>query len=395
MLVLALANLTHRKVRTSLSVLAVAIAVTLLLVLVGLSDGTLRDVAGRMESVDAEIVVRDRHFDLGSMSGGKLWEKEIGQIAELHVDGERAVERVMPVFLGRMKAAGLSQNVFGVKPGDFVHFSGSRRMLAGEVFEDCESPEAAMELLAGRAGRADGAGGVMQLVVDKRLSDAGGLELGDTIEYGDTPARVVGIVETGVAGRVFGPINLLRAANGVNVRTAHMFFVKGRKGLATDQLRQLCEQIEQATKRQATLVANYGQVLAENFRNLTIFMRLVSVIALVICFLFIVVTMYTIVLERGREIAIMQSLGATAAIILRQTIQESVLICSAGTAIGIGLAYAARWLIETVQPLMNVDIQGAWLLVAVAVGLVGGVASAMLPGYIALRNDPAEVLSLE
>ena len=91
MIVLAVSNLTHRKVRTCLSVLAVAIAITLLLVLVGLSHGTLNEVSGRMESVEAEIVVRDRHFDLGSMSGGKLWEKESTQPSFSQQEGRRMV----------------------------------------------------------------------------------------------------------------------------------------------------------------------------------------------------------------------------------------------------------------------------------------------------------------
>ena len=90
---LAISNLTHRKVRSGLSILAVAIAITLLLILVGLSNGTLNEVSDRMQSVDAEIVVRDKHFDLGSISGGKLWEKEMATIAGLQIDSQLAVEK--------------------------------------------------------------------------------------------------------------------------------------------------------------------------------------------------------------------------------------------------------------------------------------------------------------
>ena len=395
MLILALANLTQRKVRSILSILAVAFAISLLLVLVGLSNGTLHEVSNRMQSVEAEIIVRDKYFDLGSMGGGKLWEKEVAGIRSLELDGRRAVRHVIPVFLGRMKLGGLSQNVFGVYPADFAFFAGTRRLLEGAVFEDISSAQEVFTQGEGGAALPLPANMVLPLVIDERLSRAAGLKMGDTASYGDITARVVGIIETGVAGRVFAPINLLRAINGVTVPTAHMFFVKAADPMNNDQLQQLAEKIEQSTRRSASLVANYGQVLADNFRNLTIFVSLVSVISLVICFLFILVTIYTIVLERGREIAILQSLGASRRVILRQTMQEALIICSLGTGLGFVLAYGSRWLIETVQPLMTIEIRPFWLLMAALIGVGGGLLSSLYPGYVALKHDPVEALSFE
>jgi putative ABC transport system permease protein len=395
MLRLAVANLTHRKVRSALSVVAVAIAITLLLVLVGLSRGTLNEVSGRLQSVQAEVVVSDKHFDLASYSGGKLWEKEIPRLQKLQIESQFAIQRVIPVFLSRMKLAGLSQNVFGVHPNDFLYFTGSRRLIAGEIFYDIESPAQALREYDNAAEGDHRPVISLPLIIDERLSKAAKLKVGDSADFGDTPAQIVGVVETGVAGRVFAPINRLRAVNGIAAPTAHMFFVKANPALNTEQLQQLCETIEIETKRSATLVANYHQVLAENFHNLTIFITLVSIIALVICFLFILVTMYTIVLERSREMAILQSLGASRGRILAQTIQESLLICTAGTILGCVLAYGVRHLIETIQPLMTVEIHVYWLLIAAGVGLLGGILSAVYPGYVAYRHDPIEALSFE
>jgi len=400
MLLLAVANLTHRKVRSGLSVLAVAIAVSLLLILVGLSKGTLNEVAQRMQSVDAEILVcADRDFDPATIAGGKLWEKEIPAMLKQQIDGVPAVRRVMPVFLGRIKLAGLMQNVFGVHPDDFRCFRGSRKILEGQCFSDTGSLREAFELFANDAiQNPSGSGAQLQflaLVIDERLARAGGFHVGDVSSYGNTPARIVGIVETGVAGRVFAPINMLRAANGIAASTAHMFFVKAGDGLDTAQLRRLAEQIEAKSNRSATLVANYGQILSANFRNLTIFVNLVSVIALIICFLFVLVTMYTMVLERGREIAILQSLGADRWAILRQTLQEALLLCTLGTILGVAMTYGGRWCIETAQPLMTVEVRGLWLAAAAGVGIGGGCLSALYPGYLAVRHDPVEALSFE
>ncbi|MCP4712925.1 MAG: ABC transporter permease [Planctomycetes bacterium] len=393
MLLLAWANLTHRKVRSFLSILAVAIAITLLLILVGLSRGTLNEVSGRMQSVQAEIVVRDRHFDLGSMSGAKLWEKEITQIMEIQIDGNTAVTHVIPVFLGRMKLAGLSQNVFGVCPADFIHFAGPKMLIEGAIFTDIETPKQALSTL--EAGFSPTDDFILPLIIDQRLSFASGLKIGDDATYGDRPSKIIAIAPTGVAGRVFAPINMLRAINGIGSPTAHMFFVKANPKLNTSQLQKLCESIDSKIKRSATLVANYHQVLADNFRYLTIFVTLISVIALIICFLFILVTMYTIVLERSKEIAILQSLGADRRHILTQTIQEALLICSLGAVLGILFAFFIRWIIQTVQPLMTVEMKAGWIGIAVCVALGGGTLSALYPAYMALRRDPVETLSFE
>jgi len=395
MLRLAWANLLHRKVRTALSILAVAIAITLLLILVGLSHGTLNDVSNRMQSVEAEIIVRDTNFDLGTLSGGKLWEKEINRFQEIKIDDEIAVRRVMPVFLGRMKLAGQSQNVFGVRPDDFPFFAGSRKLVAGKIFEDVESPHVILEKQEKQNTLDDTTLPVMSIIIDRKLAAAADMNVGDATHYGDLPAQIVGIVETGVAGRVFAPINMLRAANGIAAATCHMFFVKANPNFNTDQLQTLCENIKQTTKRDATLVANYGQIIKANFKTLIIFVNLVSVIALVISFLFILVTVYTSVLERSKEMAILQSLGAGRKLILSQTIHESLLICSTGSLLGIVFTFAARYLIETARPLMTVEIRLSWLLGAIAVGIVGGILSALYPAYVAWNHDPVEALSFE
>jgi len=376
-------------------VLAVGIAITLLLILVGLSHGTLNDVSNRMQSVEAEIIVRDRNFDLGTLSGGKLWEKEIARFQDLKIDDRPAVQRVMPVFLGRMKLAGQSQNVFGVRPDDFQFFAGSRRIVEGTLFADVASPDVILAQQEKQNNTVDNTLPTMSIIIDRKLAAAADLKVGAATYYGDQPARIIGIVETGVAGRVFAPINMLRAANGIAAPTAHMFFVKANTNFNTDQLQTLCEKIEQATKRDATLVANYGQIIKANFMTLIIFVNLISVIALVICFLFILVTVYTSVLERSKEMAILQSLGAGRKLILSQTIHESLLICSTGTGLGIAFTFAARYLIETARPLMTVEIRLSWLLGAVVVGIVGGILSALYPAYVAWKHDPVEALSFE
>ena len=51
-------NLKHRPVRTLLGVVLISIQVTMVLTLVGLSEGMLSDQAGRARGVGADILIR-------------------------------------------------------------------------------------------------------------------------------------------------------------------------------------------------------------------------------------------------------------------------------------------------------------------------------------------------
>jgi putative ABC transport system permease protein len=120
-----------------------------------------------------------------------------------------------------------------------------------------------------------------------------------------------------------------------------------------------------------------------------------SGVALVTCFLFILLTMYTSVIERTREIGILKSLGVGRLGLVRLSVIEAMLISLGGVAIGVGLALGSRALIESLRPLLTVELTPAALGAALAVGVLGGALSALYPGYRAARLDPARALSTE
>ena len=73
---LIFANLTHRPVRTLLSVLAIAVEVTMILTLVGVSHGTLDSTKGRAKAVGADIMVRPQGSSvMSSLSGAPMRDK--------------------------------------------------------------------------------------------------------------------------------------------------------------------------------------------------------------------------------------------------------------------------------------------------------------------------------
>ena len=70
---LVTSNLKHRPIRTALSVLLIAVPVTLILTLVGLSHGFVDDSSRRARGVGADIIVRSPDAQLMSFTAASMW----------------------------------------------------------------------------------------------------------------------------------------------------------------------------------------------------------------------------------------------------------------------------------------------------------------------------------
>jgi len=400
MLGLAWANLTHHRLRALLSVLAVGVGIMLMLVSRGLASGSLAEVDRRMQSVDAELVVLPAQDNIIFTNGAPfraLHERHLARQA----DGEGPLaEAVIPVFFGQVRMAGQQQRLFGVDPGQMDVFLGPRRVLRGGLFdkahafaervEEGEGSPGDMADPAYKAYITDG----LELVIDERLRRVGSYDVGDEIQIMGQVFRVVGVVETGVAGRVFAPLQTLREIVVAGERNASMYFVRLRHGVdaiaAADRL-----QRSLGPDARVELKSDYGELLRASFASVGLYLNASSGVALVACFLFILLTMYTTVIERTREIGILKSIGVGRAGLVQLLVTEALLISVGGVLVGWLLALGARWLISVQKPLLTVDLSVGELLLAMAIGIVGGTLSALYPGYRAARLDPAVALTNE
>lgn len=412
MLDLAWANLMHHKLRAALSALAVGLGIALMLVSKGLATGSIAEVNQRIQSVNAEIVVLPAQENLIFTGGAPfpgVFERYIARQADEH--GPLA-DAVIPVFFGQVRMGGQQQRVFGVAPNQMELFLGPRRVLEGQVFDRAgrfaervdELRQPAPELVdADELSDEDLADG-LELVIDDRLRRVGGpdrdgggrraYEVGDEIRVMGKPFRIVGVVEAGVAGRVFAPIQTLREMLNGGEPWSSMFFVKLRSGLDPAAAADLLQE-KLGDEASVELKTEYGRLLSESFAQVNAYMTATSTLALAVCFLFILLTMYTMVVERTREIGILKSLGMTRFGLLRLSITEALLVAVGGVAIGVGLAHVAKWGLAILKPLLTVELAGGLLLAAVLLGVVGGVLSALYPGYRAARLEPATALSYE
>ena len=95
---------------------------------------------------------------------------------------------------------------------------------------------------------------------------------------------------------------------------------------------------------------------------------------------------------RAREFAIRRSLGATRAMLVRQSLVESLLICMLGGAAGVALGVAAAnamavYLPSNLRP-GEIALDPRILLFALAASLLAGTAFGLLPAFRVSREDP-------
>jgi hypothetical protein len=114
---------------------------------------------------------------------------------------------------------GQQQRLFGVDPAQMDIFLGHRKLLVRQAVrprrgaspttfarEPHRPPAMSSTTRSTRRFLASG----LELVIDERLQSVGGYELGDEIPIMGQNFRIVGVVQAGVAGRVFAPLQTLR-----------------------------------------------------------------------------------------------------------------------------------------------------------------------------------------
>jgi len=402
---LPLANILHHKLRSALSAMGIAIGIGMLITLAGLSRGTLNEVLDRWSGVDADLIVCPTGTDVTLASGGAISLRAADRIAAAEVNGKPVVEKVAPAYLARVTIGDNKHNVFGIRAADFPTFRGQARMLRGslpdadsrfarwvarrvadaaakdEVLFDV-SPERLAELFESHGG--------LQMAIDTKLTAQVGADVGDRVYTLGHLWTITGVYESGAISRAVAPLPALQFLCGSRLDRATLLFVKLRPDTPIGPA---AGAVRQATRASVVPTNEYQDRLMANFGIMYTYVDAVNAVALVIAFLFIMVTLYTMVLQRTREIAILKSMGAGPTFLLRQVLAESVLLTAAGCLTGIAASFAAGWTIERIRPDLTVTITAQWIGVALAAAVIGGLAAGLYPAWQAIRVDVAESLA--
>jgi putative ABC transport system permease protein len=361
------ANLAHRPMRSLISIVAIALEVTLILLIVGLSMGILNDSKSRQAGIGADVIVMPpgSSFIVG-LTGAPMSIKVGPILGKLP-----HVTTVAPVVTN-ISTSGALEVIAGIDLKTYESLSGPFHFLAGGPFQ-----------------------GPYDAMVDDLFAKGKHVKVGDTIEILNHNFRVAGIVAPGKGARKFLPIETLQDLVGAKDK-ASIFYLKLDDPSNADAVVNEIKAVPGMEKYVATSMAYYLSMMTpSNYPGLSSFITVVIGISVIIGFIVIFQAMYTAVMERTREIGILKSMGASKIYIVNVILRETLLLAICGIVAGILFSLLARAAIVQRLPLLRVVVTGEWILRATAVAIIGAILGAIYPAFKAAQKDPIEALAYE
>jgi len=362
-----LSNLAHRPLRSLISVVAVALEVTLILLIVGLSLGMLRDQRTRNAGIGADVIVLPPGSSfLAGLTGAPMPMKIKDVLAKLpHVEKTAAV-------VTQISSSGTLEIIAGIDLPSYEGLSAGFRYLEGGPFQ-----------------------GPYDVLVDDLFAKSKHVHVGDTIEILNNKFRICGIVERGKGARKFVPINTLQDLIGAKDK-ATIIYLKLDNPANADTVVDEIKHLPGMERYVVNSMASYlAAMTASNVPMLATFIDVVVGVAMVIGFIVIFQAMYTAVMERTREIGILKSLGASKLYIVNVVLRETTLLAVGGIVLGIMVSLAASSVLAHKFPLLQVVVDAGWIVRATLIGIAGSILGALYPAFKAAQKDPIDALAYE
>lgn len=361
---LIFANLTHRPVRTLLSVLAIAVEVTMILTLVGVSHGTLDSTKDRARSVGADIMVRPQGSSvMSSLSSAPMPEKYLTKVMQQpHVVA--ATGTVVQALTFPDSITGLDFAAFNRMSGGFQYIHG------GDPVGDDD------------------------MVVDEDYAQQHHLKVGSNVKLLAHVWRISGIAEGGKLARICVKLKTLQDLVGTPGHLSLIYIKLDDPKLAEDVASQLKTVLNDDQIYSINALMDAYSI--SNVGMLKSFIWVVIAVATIVGFIVVFMAMYTAVLERTREIGIIKAVGGSSGLVLSILLRETLMLAVFGTVLGIVFTYGTKWLMKHLVPASLVqETVYIWWLYAAVIAIAGAMLGAIVPGYKAVQQDVTEALSYE
>lgn len=362
MLELILANLRVRPFRTLISIIGVALGVVLVVLFTGLARGMTNDLAKRAANWKAEIVFT-RPGGMDTMSSNAA-------VNLAYAERLRQIEGVAATVPVLRYVSSDSKGSWGIKQLDGVDW---------EPFAEMNG----MALVAGRAPVASD-----EIIMDEREIEGDGLKVGDTYElFGGKPYKIVGVFSPPSGARTKMSLAALQEA--LQTDKCTYILVKVRDGQDAGAVAARIHDALPGNK--INLTSELVIDAQERIPGLNTFLRVLVLLGAFVSTVFVLLSMYTTITERRKEIGILKSLGASKPFIIGTIEGEAFLIGVAGIVLGGLASIAASYLIGRGFGL-TFEFSTNWILTAAGIAIGGSLIGALYPAWRASGIDPVEVM---
>jgi putative ABC transport system permease protein len=364
---LVFSNMLHRPARTVVSIIGIGIGILLIVFTVGLANGTMRERAARESNVGAEIMFRaPGSLGLTGADALRLPVEMLGEVAR--VDGVAAVVPVAQNSVSADDATMGSRLVDGVPFDEYAGMAGLQ-VVRGRKFTD----------------------GRDEIMTDSAWFERRNAKIGDKFKLYERDFEIVGTYEPSAGARIKIPLATMQAQLGAEGR-ASAFLIKVKDGV---DLQAVGDRLSAAfPDNQIIRTSELEELYMQGVPALNVFLDVVIGVAGAISGLIILLTMYTTVTERTRQIGVLKSLGMSNTGIAWTIVQEALMISVGGVAFGLLATVGLKFLLAKWTTL-SVVIESQIVITIIIVGVLSGIVGALYPGLRAARLDAVEALNYD
>ena len=231
-----------------------------------------------------------------------------------------------------------------------------------------------------------------EAIIDTAWQKQRKLKVGDMFEVYERNFKIVGTYEPAAGARLKISLLTMQKQLGSEGKVS-AFLIKIKDGFTPEQVAQNLQQ--KFPDNQMILTKDLEELyMSEHSRTQCISQCLYRHCGRNKSALVILLTMYTTVTERTRQIGILKSLGMSKSEIAWIIAQEALLLCLFGIFTGIVFTFVLRFVLTRFITL-EVEITFPVLLLVFTIGTLGGVLGSLYPAIKAARLDAVEALNYE
>ncbi len=372
MLDLAFKDLKEHKTRTILTAVGIITAITAIISLGSISVGVNELITSGTSQIGSDIVFVMKEFDLSEMSPMKTF--QIEDMDEDEIESVRSVsgvKRAVPIIskhIGRMffEIDGIDMNdidLFGAKDIEF---------------KEGTWPENNEEGIA----------------IGHVMADSIDVSVGDYITLNKKEVEVFGIFEENSGMYDFAGIMPYKYAEKIfdMEGKATQVLIEPQDISFVNDIRSTIE--EEHDDLTTMMMEDALSMAKEATSTLNVMTFGIGFVASVVAAIGIIITMYTSVIERRRQLGIMKAIGALKWTILKQILEEGLILSLISGTIAIGLSFFF------VDILNNVLLGGSNIALitpvlaagAFAYGVILTIIFSLYPARVAVKTDPIDAI---
>ncbi len=362
---LALSNLFQDKLRFALSVVGIALAVMLILFLLGLRAGVFRSAGLYLDNTPGSVAVMPSGVKSTSAGSGQFLPAETVDA----VASAGGVERATPILLTMA-----IPELHGKK--QVIRLVGYDTALGGGPWN----------LRQGREPAGDA-----EVVLDRVLAGRHGFSVGDSFEIGGQQLKVVGLSSetSSFSGSYVFASKTFVESFALAPGAASLVLVTPEPGTKPAQLVASLQSLPGTNVLlKSQVIANDKQIVAGIFDQV-IFLMVTA--AFIVGALVVGLVIYAATIERRGEYGILKAIGAHNSVLYRVVVSQALVAAILGVLLGVGFAFAMGWLVMTAKPQFLVAIEPLAIIVTLAAGFVMALAGALIPARAVATVAPAEV----